>query len=120
MRQALLVRGGGVHAWILSRASVSIKRGNANEAGALLATDLVVSALSPNDLAVEVDAKREEYRRAGVRLIWIVNPETRTIHIYRADGLPSLLHEDDELSGEDAIPGFSCRFSAAFRKPAAE
>jgi Uma2 family endonuclease len=79
-----------------------------------LAPDLAVEVLSPNDLAVEVDSKREEYRRAGVRLIWIVNPETRTIHVYRADGSTSLLHEDDELSGEDVIPGFTCRVAEAF------
>lgn len=66
------------------------------------------------DLAVETASKREEYRRAGVRLIWIVNPETRMIHVYRADGSTSLLHEDDELSGEDVIPGFTCRVSAVF------
>jgi Uma2 family endonuclease len=85
-----------------------------------LAPDLAVEVLSPNDLVIEVDAKREEYLRAGVRLIWIVNPDTRTMQVYRADGSTSLLREHDELSGEDVIPGFSCRVSSIFGRPAVE
>jgi Uma2 family endonuclease len=83
-----------------------------------LAPDLVVLVLAPNDKAVEVDFKREEYLRAGVRLIWIVSPETRTIQVYRGDGSTSLLHENDELSGEDVVPGFRCGVASVFGRPA--
>jgi len=34
---------------------------------------------------------------------------SRTVMVYRGDGTVSRLHEDDELSGEDIIPGFRCR-----------
>jgi hypothetical protein len=42
-------------------------------------------------------------------LIRVVNPNSRTVMVHRADGTVSRLREDDELSGEDVIPGFRCR-----------
>lgn len=80
--------------------------------------DLAVEVISPNDSAYEVDTKIVEYLHAGVRLVWIVNPETRTIRIHRADGTIGWLTESDELSGEDVLPGFRCRVVELF--PAAE
>lgn len=70
--------------------------------------DLVAEVLSPNDSAYEVDEKLEEYLRAGVRLVWIINPETHTVRIHRADGSIGWLRENDELDGEDVLPGFCC------------
>jgi Uma2 family endonuclease len=70
--------------------------------------DLAVEVVSPNDLYSEVREKVEEYLVAGVRLIWIVAPDTRSIEVVRADGTVSLLHADDELAGEDVLPDFRC------------
>lgn len=74
----------------------------------LIPPDLAVEVISPNDLAYEVDAKVQEYLEAGVRLVWQVNPETRTVWVHRADGSVSKLRANDELSGEDVVPGFRC------------
>jgi Uma2 family endonuclease len=79
--------------------------------------DLVVEVLSPNDLAYEIDRKVQEYRRADVRLIWVVNPDTRSVKVYRADGTLIELAEDDEITGEDVIPGFRCPVREFFRLP---
>jgi Uma2 family endonuclease len=79
--------------------------------------DLAVEVISPNDLASELDEKLEEYLRAGVRLIWVINPQTRTLQIFRADGSGSRLHETDELLGEDVVPGFCCPVRALFPEP---
>jgi hypothetical protein len=38
----------------------------------------------------------------------------RTAHIHRADGSAGWLREDDELSGEDVLPGFSVPVSSLF------
>jgi len=81
--------------------------------------DLAIEVLSPNDLAYEVDNKVVEYLDAGVPLIWVINPEARTVRIHRRDRSVSWLREEDELSGEDILPGFHCRVSALFpEKPA--
>jgi Uma2 family endonuclease len=79
-----------------------------------IAPDLAVEILSPNDLASEIEEKIEEYQRAGVRLIWIVNPDLRTVRIHRLDGTISGLHEQDLLSGEDVITGFQVRVADLF------
>ncbi len=73
-----------------------------------IAPDLAVEVLSPNDLAYQVDEKVEEYLRAGVQLVWVVNPETRTVAIFRQDGSTTRLRESDELSGESVVAGFRC------------
>jgi len=76
--------------------------------------DLAVEVLSPNDLAYQVDNKVVEHLDAGVPLIWVINPEARTVRIHRHDRSVSWLQEEDELSGEDVLPGFRCRVSALF------
>jgi Uma2 family endonuclease len=73
-----------------------------------IAPDLAVEVVSPNDLYSEVEEKVAEYRRAGVRLVWVVHPPTRTVRVHRLDGTVTDLTEADELSGEDVIPGFHC------------
>src|SRR5262245_32510493 len=76
--------------------------------------DLVVEVISPNDLVSDLDEKLEDYRKAGVRLVWVIYPESRTVTIYRGDGSVSRLHEEDVLSGEDVIPGFRCEVRSLF------
>ncbi len=75
---------------------------------AKVAPDLVVEVLSPNDLVYKLEEKLSDYRKVGVPLIWVINPESRTVMVYRRDGSISRLQEDDELSGEDVVPGFRC------------
>src|SRR5919197_156524 len=48
--------------------------------------DLVLEVVSPNDLAWEVDVKVTEYLQAGVPLVWVFYPDTRTVSVYRAGG----------------------------------
>ncbi|MBW3542735.1 MAG: Uma2 family endonuclease [Planctomycetes bacterium] len=79
-----------------------------------IAPDLAAESVSPKDRYYDVEDKVEDYLRAGVRLVWVINPEMRTVTVYRPDGSTSRLHEDDELSGEDVIPGFTCRVGDLF------
>ncbi len=57
--------------------------------------DLAVEAISPNDTAYELDEKLEDYRKAGVPLVWVINPNSRTVRIHRGDGSVEYLYEDD-------------------------
>jgi Uma2 family endonuclease len=83
----------------------------------LIAPDLAVEVSSPNDLVYEISAKVQEYLRAGVKLVWVINPENRTVQIFRADGTVAMLRESDELNGEDVIPGFRCPIADLFLTP---
>lgn len=82
-----------------------------------MAPDLAVEVISPNDLYGEIDEKVDEYLRAGVRLVWVVNPQARVVHVRRADGSVSMLRGKETLSGEDVIPGFECSLTDIFQWP---
>jgi Uma2 family endonuclease len=63
--------------------------------------DLAVEILSPGSVYKDREIKREEYAKAGVAEYWIVDPEARTVDIYKAgkhltcaDVLASDLFED--------------------------
>lgn len=79
-----------------------------------LAPDLVVEVVSPNDTASEIQRKVDDWLQAGVQLVWVLYPATRSAMVYRADGGVALLHEDDALDGEGVFSGFSCRLGDLF------
>ena len=88
---------------------------------ARLAPDLAAEVISPNDKYEEVDEKIEEYLRAGVRLVWIISPRNHTIRVYRLNGSSQSLRDNDELDGEDVLPGFRCAVRDLFPQlPATE
>jgi Uma2 family endonuclease len=76
---------------------------------ARIAPDLAVEVISPNDLYDEVDEKIKEWLSAGVQLIWVVSARTHTVTVHRADGTSAIFHENDELTGENVLPGFHCQ-----------
>jgi Uma2 family endonuclease len=70
--------------------------------------DLAVEVVSPNDSAEEIEEKFDDYREAGIPLVWVIYPKARKARVFRLSGPLVELEEDDVLSGEDVIPGFSC------------
>jgi Uma2 family endonuclease len=79
-----------------------------------IAPDLAVEVISPHDRAYDVEEKVQEYLEAGVKLVWVVNPPTQTVRIYRGDGSITGVRAADELSGEGVLPGFRCRVGELF------
>lgn len=76
--------------------------------------DLVVEVVSPNDSAGEVHAKVLRYLEFGVRLVWLVHPQQRSIAVYTPDGHARVLRERDALDGADVVPGFSLPLADVF------
>ncbi len=76
--------------------------------------DLAFEVVSPNDGAEEINERVVDFLGAGVRLFWVVYPSTRTIDVYRSGGGATHLTSAGELSGEDVVPGFSCRVADVF------
>ena len=72
------------------------------------APDLAVEVVSPSDRLTDIHIKIAEYFAAGTRLVWIVEPSTEAVHAYRSPHDVRVLRGDDELSGEDVLPGFRC------------
>jgi Uma2 family endonuclease len=79
-----------------------------------VAPDIAVEVVSPNELYEEVEAKVKEYRSAGVKLVWVVSPKSRTVLVRRLDGSCAEVGETGQLSGEDVLPGFACPVAELF------
>ena len=62
----------------------------------------------------ENSAKRREYFEAGVLLVWIVKPKTRTIDVYTQPEDPITLREGQTLDGGSVLPGFALDIAALF------
>ena len=73
-----------------------------------LAPDLAVEVTSSSDRAGEIQAKVSDWLNAGSRIVWVINPARKRALVYREDGSVDLLANQDALSGEDVLPGFSC------------
>ncbi|HUT36780.1 MAG TPA: Uma2 family endonuclease [Planctomycetota bacterium] len=71
------------------------------------APDLAVEVLSPNDRASEVNAKVQDWLDAGCPMVWVVDPATRTVSVYRGRTEIAVLGATDTLSGGDVLPGFT-------------
>jgi Uma2 family endonuclease len=84
----------------------------------LVVPDLAVEVVSPNDLlSSEVAEKVREYQQAGVRLVWVINPRPHRwdVQVYHPDSSePITLNLEDELDGEEIIPGFRLKVNALF------
>lgn len=79
--------------------------------------DLAIEVISPNDVYEKVLAKVREYFEAGVRQVWLVSVEQRTVMIYVSPTEVVILEEHDELDGGEIVPGFRCRVSEIFTLP---
>jgi len=71
------------------------------------APDLAVEVMSPDDRWVDVMAKVELYLMYGARLVWVINPEARTVMVFDSPTRSRILHEQDEINGGEVLPGFS-------------
>jgi Uma2 family endonuclease len=86
------------------------------------APDLVIEVLSPTDRAAMVEAKVGDWLRAGVPLLWYVNPQTGVTTVYQRDSIRRVA-ADQTLDGGDVLPGFALRMADVLREladPAAE
>ncbi|MPZ24693.1 MAG: Uma2 family endonuclease [Dehalococcoidia bacterium] len=80
-----------------------------------IAPNFVVEVLSPSNTGVEINAKVADYLAAGTDLIWVVDPEIRTVTTYHQGGRAQFLGVDDEIDGGDVLPGFRCPIAEFFR-----
>ena len=78
------------------------------------APDLAVEVLGPSNTPAEMARKRREYFEAGVRLVWAVDPEARTVAVYDAPERSTLLDSRANLHGGDVLPGFALPLAELF------
>jgi Uma2 family endonuclease len=76
------------------------------------------------DLAVEVDLTSGrkpggqqrvlDYLEAGVPLVWVIDPRSRSAMVYRPDGSAELIRPEGALDGAEVVPGFRLELASLF------
>jgi Uma2 family endonuclease len=79
-----------------------------------VAPELVVEVLSASESQASLEEKLGEYFATGVRLVWVADPEQKTIRAYRSLADVRTLGQNDLLSGDDVLPGFCVPVSRLF------
>jgi len=77
--------------------------------------DLCAEVLSPDDRAGDVLQKIDDWLRFGVRIVWVVDPKTRTVTVHEPTGHAQTLHESETLTGGDVLPGFEMPLAKLFK-----
>jgi len=80
----------------------------------LIAPDLVAEVVSPTENVFELDSKIEDYQRVGVRVVWVINSQIRTVRVHTVDGSIKLFRHTDTLTADDVIPGFAVEVAKLF------
>src|SRR5206468_2320992 len=78
---------------------------------------LVVEVLSPSDQMAKVNRRISQYLKRGVPLVWLVDPETRTVTVYRPGRDLQVLQETDEITGEAVLPKLRFQVAEFFALP---
>ncbi len=77
--------------------------------------DLAVEVRSPSESMRSLLAKARTYLEAGVRLVWLVDPNSRTVIVLAPDAEPQTLTDGDVLDGGEVVPGFRLPVSNIFQ-----
>jgi Uma2 family endonuclease len=72
-----------------------------------LVPDLAVEVISKGNTKKELEDKLADYFRVGVRLVWYVRPESKTVEVYTAPDRCRTLSGEDVLDGGEVLPDFT-------------
>lgn len=78
--------------------------------------ELVVEVRSKNDSKPYVERKVADFLKAGVKIVWVVDPNAETVTDYHADVAPRVFDVSATLYCEAIIPGFSLPLAELFRE----
>ncbi|MBY0512454.1 MAG: Uma2 family endonuclease [Gemmataceae bacterium] len=76
--------------------------------------NLPVEVVSPTDPADALLVKVREYLRAGARLVWVIYPGVREVHVYLRGGQIRVYFDTDDLDAPDVLPGFGVPVASLF------
>jgi Uma2 family endonuclease len=79
-----------------------------------LVPDLAAEVLSKSNTRREMERKRRDYFTAGVRLVWQIDPDSRTARVYTAAEQYTDIPQDGVLDGADVLPGFKLPLAQLF------
>ena len=81
-----------------------------------LAPDLAVEVKSPSNSNPEMAAKATMWLSYGSQEVWVADPQTTTVTVFRPGASPHTLTEHEDLDGGDLLPGFTTPVWRLFRR----
>lgn len=78
------------------------------------APDLAAEVISRTDDWSAIATKANQYLEAGTRLVWVIDPYTQSVFVFRKGVKLQTLGVDDELAGLDVVPGFRLKVGLLF------
>ena len=78
---------------------------------------LIVEILSPSNRKETVVDKLAEYLGAGVRVVWLVDPDAATVAVHRPNAAPVVYGRADAIPGGPELPGFTLALADVFTSP---
>ena len=79
-----------------------------------VAPDFALEVVSPGDSVGRVLEKAEFYMRSGTRLLWLVDPDTETISVYRPGQAPTVHRAPTLLDAQPVLRDFSLDIGGLF------
>lgn len=102
----------GADAAFILKQSLPVKR--SKEGYLETIPELVVEVKSKNDTDAELNDKVDEYLTAGVRIVWVLDSDKRTVTIHRSDMPVRVLTVTEMLTADGLIPDFNVPVSRLF------
>jgi Uma2 family endonuclease len=79
--------------------------------------ELIVEVRSPSDRHSKILRRIDQYLKRGVKMVWIIDLEERTITSYRSKEFPKVHDESERISGHGVLPEFDRAVADFFRLP---
>ena len=98
-------------------AFVRAERGRPTEGYFPGSPDLVVQVVSIFDRYLDVQDELADWLDYGTRLVFLVNPQRRTVNVHRPNQPIRTVTEGDVLDGEEVVPGWSLPVRELFEEP---
>ena len=77
--------------------------------------DIAVEVLSPGETGPKARRKVAEWISYGTKQVWIVNPKTETVTIYRSSGDTTTFSDEQTVEADDLLPGFRIAVKEIFK-----
>ncbi len=81
-----------------------------------LCPDFVIEVASPTDDVSHLREKMDEYRKAGLRLGWLILPVPMQVEVYTENAV-QVLASPKTLTGDPVLPGFKLELASIWNPP---
>jgi Uma2 family endonuclease len=92
-------------AWVL-RSRLATLTAEQKENFLPLCPDFAIELLSPTDTLAKAQSKMTEYMENGLQLGWLIDPESRQVHVYRPRQAVVVMDNVSDVSADPELPGF--------------